>query len=312
MTKLSPWLMVAAALSMVVSATVLAPDTFRAAGRFAATLIFTERVTPETLREKYARDEEVKILIVPGHDGEFWGTDYRGIREADLNLELGKLLKEIFTADPRFTVFITREGTDYAPEFVSYFSEQSSLIREFRDYVRTTFFSAVRKGAVTRVDENFHGTASDAIARRLYGINKWADDRSIDLVLHLHFNDYPRRRRDLPGRYAGWAIYIPESQLPNARASRALTESVAARLHVFGATSTYSQERAGVVEDQELIAVGANASLHAASLLIEYGYIYEPQFVDPAARRELFPRLAELTYQGVVDFFESGIGEKTR
>ncbi len=269
-----------------------------------AALVAPERITPETLRAKYESRVPIRILVVPGHDDEFWGTEYKGTREADLTLELGKMVRDRFAGDPRFAVTITRESGEYKDEFADHFETFSSLIWEFRDYVRAVFASAVARGDVVPVTENYHGFAASEIVRRLYGINLWANENGVDALLHIHFNDYPRARASRPGRYTGFSIYVPESQFPNARASRALANTVKARLNTALTVSNYPQEKEGVVEDQELIAVGAYGSLYPASLLIEYGYIYEPYFVDKNARAQLFPALADLTYQGIVDFFE--------
>lgn len=281
------------------------PGAFDTVGDFFAALVAPERVTPETLTAKQTAQVPINILVVPGHDDVSWGAEFLKVREADLTLELGDLVRDYFATDPRFTVTITREGGSYTEEFATYFETYSSLIWEFRDYVRSVFASAVARGDVVPKTENFHGFAASEIAQRLYGINMWANDHRVDAVLHIHFNDYPRARRGSAGKYKGFAIYIPESQLPNARASRALAESVKERLNTVLTVSDYPQERAGVVEDQELIAIGAYGSLYPASLLIEYGYIYEPYFTDPELRAQLFPSLAALTYRGLVDFFEA-------
>ncbi|MFH0806267.1 MAG: N-acetylmuramoyl-L-alanine amidase [Candidatus Brennerbacteria bacterium] len=280
------------------------PSAFQEAGSFFAALVVPERVTPETLHAKYEMQAPINVLVVPGHDDEFWGTEYRGLREADITLELAGMVRDSFAGDPRFSVTITREGGGYTEEFVGHFDVYSSLIWEFRDYARTVFASAVLRGDVVPKTENFHGFASSEIARRLYGVNMWANDHRVDVVLHVHFNDYPRARQARAGKYKGFSIYIPESQFPNARASRVIAEKVVERLRTALPISNYPQEAAGVVEDQELIAVGSYGSLYPASLLIEYGYIYEPHFMEPNLRTQLFPSLATLTYQGVVDFFE--------
>lgn len=54
-----------------------------------------------------------------------------------------------------------------------------------------------------------------------------------------------------------------------------------------------------------MIAIGSNASLEAAAILIEYGYIYEPQFTHPSTRQPLIKELAFQTYLGVKQYFES-------
>ena len=79
------------------------------------------------------------------------------------------------------------------------------------------------------------------------------------------------------------------------------------RLTRYNAVSNQSKETAGVVEDQDLIAIGSNNNADAASMLIEYGYIYEPQFQDPAIRDMTLKDLAYQAYLGLEDFF----GQKT-
>jgi hypothetical protein len=53
-----------------------------------------------------------------------------------------------------------------------------------------------------------------------------------------------------------------------------------------------------------LIAVGAYNSIDAASMLIEYGYIYEPQFNNPEIYDMAIKDLAFQTYLGLQDFFD--------
>jgi len=57
---------------------------------------------------------------------------------------------------------------------------------------------------------------------------------------------------------------------------------------------------------KELIAIGANGSLDGAALLIEYGYIYEAQFISSEFRSDMMKELAHQTYLGVKKYFEPG------
>jgi hypothetical protein len=143
----------------------------------------------------------------------------------------------------------------------------------------------------------------------LYGINKWARDHNVDIVLHLHFNDYPRRYQRLAGKYSGFSIYIPERQLLNYKSSHAVATSVADRLKKYFPVSDYPPESAGLVEDQDLIAVGAPSSFYGAAMLVEYGYIYEQQFLDPELRPMAIRELAHQTYLGLKNFFEPSFVE---
>ena len=89
------------------------------------------------------------------------------------------------------------------------------------------------------------------------------------------------------------------------------TQRARSRSHApsIAASTLYPQsdlpkENAGLVEDQELIALGSNNTLDGAGMLIEYGYIYEPAFADPDMRTIVLEDLALQTYLGVMDFFE--------
>jgi len=88
-----------------------------------------------------------------------------------------------------------------------------------------------------------------------------------------------------------------------------LAESLARRLGKYFAKSDFPDEANTIVEDQQLIAVGSNASRKGASLLFEYGYIYESQFVNPGTRSVIMKELASQTYWGIKDYFVPNISK---
>src|SRR3989338_3248509 len=67
--------------------------------RMAAGVFFTESITPEGLKDKYMRAQrggaKIRVLIVPGHDNEAWGTEFRGVREADMAAAVGEELTRL-------------------------------------------------------------------------------------------------------------------------------------------------------------------------------------------------------------------------
>ncbi len=159
------------------------------------------------------------------------------------------------------------------------------------------------QGAVTSLDTQvYHNTAPSDVATRLYGVNKWASENGVGLTIHLHINDYAGHG-GRAGRYTGYVVYVPDPQYSNATSSAAVARAIAKRLDTTHATSTMPSEAAGVVPDQDLIAVGSNNSADSAAVLIEYGYMYEPQFITPALRAKAVSDYAEETYQGIEDFF---------
>ena len=268
--------------------------------------VFPVTVTTEKLQANY-KTSKLKILVVPGHDNEFSGAEFRGVREADLTLEVAKHLVDRFKKDPRFEVFTTRDfgSGDYTSEFSSFFIARAADISAFRNDLKNTMRKFVAEGVVRRNVAIERDNALDGISFRLYGINKWANDREIDIVLHLHFNDYPVRRRSEAGKYSGFTIYTPEKQFGNAGASKDLSRALFDQLATFFAPSDLPLEEGGIIEDQELIALGSNASLKGAAALIEYGYIYEPQFRSLETRDAMMAELAYQTYRGLKNYFSS-------
>lgn len=279
-----------------------------ALGAQLASPFYAETTTPEILQADYAK-RSIKVLVVPGHDPVHHGTDYKGVTEAELNAALGTRIANLLAADDRFDAQETRdESGNFAPWFASYMSKEQERIHAYEDERRAQFKDAQREGFITREQIVEHNTAPSVVADQLYAVNKYASENAIDLVLHIHWNDYPGRRSDKVPKYSGFVIYVPDGQLPNARASRAVAQSVKSRLEPYFAVSNMPKESAGIVPDQDLIATGSNASQKKAAMLIEYAYMYEPQYTDPATRDALLDELALQTYWGIVDFFEAGKG----
>src|SRR3989344_5385054 len=73
--------------------------------------------TKPTSRDTAQPEEKkpIKILIVPGHDNQFSGAVFNGVREADLNLELAKKLVSSLAEDTRLYVTIARDDSGYIP-----------------------------------------------------------------------------------------------------------------------------------------------------------------------------------------------------
>ncbi len=249
----------------------------------------------------------IKILIVPGHDDASSGAVYNGMKESTLTLELGQKLFNEFTGDPLFEPYLARTALGYTPEIASYFVGNKDQINEYRQHVKEEKEKLLASG-FAQVDGVTHNNASEEVGFKLYGINKWANDHGIDLVLHVHFNDVPRADTSAPGDYSGFTIYAPDTQYANGWKSQEISTYVYDHLSKYFATSNLNKENAGIVSEQELIAIGSNNSLTAKSLLIEYGYIYEAQHLDPKVRLAVFQKMADETYAGVKEYFTSKKG----
>src|SRR3989344_789058 len=70
--------------------------------------VFQETTTPETLQATYQAGK-ISVLLVPGHDNEFYGTKFGQLREADVNLAIARHLYDYLAADGHFTVSTARD-----------------------------------------------------------------------------------------------------------------------------------------------------------------------------------------------------------
>jgi len=276
-----------------------------------ASVFYVESSKPENLKQTFAgtntqgSKRKLRVLVVPGHDDEYWGTQFNGIKEADITLALGKELGRLLSQNNEFEIILTRDDFGYNPLLASYFSSNADQISLFVKAKKQIMSNLITLGQVSKigVDEKiFHNNAPTPVAFRLYGINKWANENGIDLAVNIHFNDYPRRKKLSPGDYSGFSIYVPERQYSNSRASKDVAEAVSKQLQTYYPESNMPKEDA-VVEDQDLISIGAFNTLDPASILIEYGYIYEPQFLDQNIREKILKELATQTYIGIKNFF---------
>lgn len=269
---------------------------------------FPEGATTAELRGEYKKIgitsfDTINILIVPGHDQDSWGTQYGSLKEIDLNIELSLYLYDFLRSEKKFNVIVTQDKNGYNKIFFSYFIDSFKEIIEFIEGKRFIMKNAVKDELIDPHNGVIHNTATNKAIIKLYGINKWANENDIDIVIHIHFNDYGGRRNNSK-KYDGFSIYTPENQYSNSIISNEIAKYIFDRLHTISSVSSLRQEKAGIVEDQELIAIGSNNTLDSAGMLIEYGYIYERQFTDKDTRSHMLKELAFLTYRGLIDFFE--------
>jgi len=283
------------------------PEAFLAvqARKLLSSVFFVESTTTEALRSEYQKGSRIRILIVPGHDNLSGGTEFLGVREVDMTLALGEELYTFLRSDPHFEPIMTRNKYGYTEEFQKYFKKNEGSVKAFVVEKKSIMQNFLTRGLVEREQGVVHNTAASSVAYRLYSINMWANENDIDLVIHIHFNDYPGRRWNKAGRFDGFTVYVPEKQYSNARASTAIGKAIATKLSSVLAMSNLPTEsgQGGIMPDQELIALGSYNTLDPASVLIEYGYIYEPQFLTRENREEVMHEYAFKTYLGLNQFF---------
>lgn len=249
--------------------------------------------------------KKVRILLVPGHEPDFGGAEYGSLKERNMTVELAQDLQQFLSSDPHYQVFITRDTQSWNPIFSDYFKTEWDAITSWEQASHDAESQLVKLGEVTQsVSSVFHNNAPHDVALRLYGITKWANENDIDIMVHIHFNDYPNHAANTPGKYTGFAIYVPAEQYGNSSSTKAIADTVFKRLSEYNPVSNLPGESAGIVDEPDLIALGSNNTSDAASMLIEYGYLYEQQFQDPTVRTLALKDMAYQTYLGLEDFFQ--------
>lgn len=247
---------------------------------------------------------KIHILIVPGHEPDFGGAEYRSLKERDMNLELSLKLADLLKENPHYDVVLARDENGWNPMLSAYFDNNMLEIKRWVQNRQYAMKGLLNSGLIQNEEPLvYHNTAPGDVALRLYGINKWSRERGFDLLIHVHFNDYPRPNYNVPGKYRGFAVYVPDTQYPNASTSEAIAQNIYSNLLSSFVPSNLKGEDQGIVHDQSLIALGAADTLDIPSVLIEYGYIY--RFADATMRHKTIDKMARLTAEGVDDFFNS-------
>jgi len=279
-----------------------------------AAVFFVQSISSAQIQKEYRATNvskpvtapKVRILIVPGHQPDSGGTEFNKVYERDIVVDIANKLAQLLEQNPNYDVMVSRTATAWNPILQTYFYTHTAEILAFKESQALQMATHIADGSfVLEPDQVSHTTTSPQASLQLFGINKYASDNNIEITLHLHINDYDRHTK--AGKYDGFAIYVPDRQYSNAEASKAIGDALAVGLNAYHATSTLPKEDAGVVEDRELIATGSNNSADNAALLIEYGYIYEPQFQKPSVRAIAIEDYAYQTYLGLQDFFKDPV-----
>ncbi|MEI6396581.1 MAG: N-acetylmuramoyl-L-alanine amidase [Candidatus Taylorbacteria bacterium] len=289
----------------------------------AATVIFHNPRTITELQTKYTSttlamsgrsalvpelQPKVRILLVPGHEPGIGGTEFGALKERNMNVELTNDLAKILETDSHFQVFTTRDDDSWNQTLSAYFKDNWAAIKTWQKDSHNEMKHLISIGSSTLpVSKVIHNKVPTNIALRLYGITKWANENAIDVVIHIHFNDIPNHKANVPGKNKGFAIYVPVGQYANSTTTKAVANAVSNRLEKDFSISNLPGESSGIVDEPDLIAIGANNTADAASMLIEYGYIYEPQFQTTTKREEAFRTMANDTYLGLLDFFSGDV-----
>jgi hypothetical protein len=247
-------------------------------------------------------EEKFKILIFAGHEPEYGGAEYKGVLERDLNLQLAEELRDLLANNSNFEVAMVRDRDGWNPVIKTYVSDNKEEIKTWLSAKKEEFFLAIKEGKITpvRAEMGHRETPLDA-AIFMYGVNKWAGENDVDLTLHLHFNNNPKYKGK--PNYEGFAIYIPEKQYQNFHSSRAVAESLMVEIAKVQKVSTMKAESEGIIEDQELIAVGCYNTALSPAVVVEYAYIYEDLMLTQDSRDKFITQMASSTAQALENHF---------
>ncbi|MDD4804768.1 MAG: N-acetylmuramoyl-L-alanine amidase [Candidatus Pacebacteria bacterium] len=270
---------------------------------------FSMGITVKDLVKRYdspKSDHKIKILIVPGHEPNFGGAEYRNLKERDLNLILSEKIKKNLEKNRKFEIITSRDTNGWNPKIESYIENNKDNILYWINNAKKEMLNLVNNGKITVVNAKMgHSIAPQNSAILLYGINKWAGENKIDITIHLHFNDNPKYKGK--PNYEGFSIYVPEKQYSNGTSSNILAKDLMDEISKIQKVSTMIEESNGIIEDQELIALGSYNTSDSLSILIEYAYIYENFMQSTSTRNSFIDTAASSTAKAIENFFESRI-----
>jgi N-acetylmuramoyl-L-alanine amidase len=248
-----------------------------------------------------AQTEKFNILIIPGHDVKDGGADYKNVYERDLVAEIGAKIANILGKEEGYNVIVARDKNNWNPTFSSYFTDKKQEIIDWKNKKQADDKNLMQSGQKKIVAEAaLYSDVSQDVSLKLYGMNKWANENNMDLVLSLHFNDSIRPNMAGPGLLKGFDIFIPESQMKNSAGSKLIAKNIFTDLKKVQVSETNS-----LIEDQNLIAIGASETLDMPAIIVEYGYIYEKQLQTDADREKFISDVAQQTALGIEDYIKT-------
>lgn len=244
------------------------------------------------------------ILIVPGHDTDTGGASFKNVYERNLVVDLADNISTLLDNNPKYKIIVARDKQVWNPIFADYFINNQQAIIDFKNQHQANYKLLTDSGQKKIIhDAATHSTVDQKTAIELYGINKWADENDVNLIVHLHFNSSPRKNMNLPGPYHGFNIFIPEKQRVNNATSRNIAERIYKELEKKFTPETSGNNYSSLFEDQGLIALGASDTLTKPAILIEYAYVYEKMLIINTSQKQAIEQMAEQTVLGIQNYF---------
>ncbi len=250
------------------------------------------------------KNEQVKILIVPGHEPNSGGADeFKKIKERDLNLQLSEILQNILSKNTKLEISLARDKNGWNKDLEKFVTTNETKIMDWAASNKKEMLARADKGEFKIIDPDMkHNEAASNAVLFLYGTNKWIEENKIDLTIHIHFNNNPK----INGKpnYRGYSMYIPEKQYSNSSSSRIFANYLNEEIFKIQKQSNMPQEKDIIIESQELIAIGNYDTLKIPSVVVEYAYIYEPVMLSSSTRNAFIEKAASSTATAINQYIE--------
>lgn len=244
------------------------------------------------------------ILLVPGHDTNTGGSNFNNTYERNLVVDLADNISTLLSQNSKYKIIIARDKQSWNSVLADYFVNNKQAILDFKNkhQIEAKLLETLNNEKIAP-HVGIHTNVDEKTSIELYGINKWANENNIDLVIHLHFNSSAIKNKT--GLYHGFNIFIPEKKYPNADTSRIIAQKIYDELKKKFTPQSNMSIYNSLYADNSLIALGASNTLDKPAILIEYAYIYEKMLQNTTTQKQALEQMAEQTVSGIQDYLNS-------
>ena len=226
------------------------------------------------------------VIIDAGHGGKDPGAiGKRGTQEKDVVLAITREVQKIADSKGEIKAVLTRDSDEFVPLYARY---RKAIQANGKLFV-SIHANAARNSSATGIEAFFLSEAKTEDARRLAekenAVIHFEDNPGIYAAVHTNEN-MPQELRGMHGDMAA-NVYLKESQ------------SMCAIL-LDSALSRSRQQNRGVKQAPFLVLKGTQAAM--PSVLLETGFISNPDEEKLLARASYQKRIAESIYEAIISF----------
>ena len=248
--------------------------------------------TPRTIPAPESSQRDIRVAVVAGHGGEDPGAPgYDGrIWEKDVTLAVARAIRDRLERAPGYTPVMIRDG-DYTVELKS----RPVMAREHRVDIYLSIHA-----------DSYSGRGAEGVT--IYALSGETADRE-----NIRRIEQKENRADLLGGLAGdTRIADIDDDLALTLLDLSMTwsieQSVSLGTHILGALDGVARLRRDKVQGGNLWEL---RSPDIPSILIETGYLSNPDEAKKLVTRSYQERLADAIVQGVMNYFQEAPPEGT-